>query len=251
MHASHGDLPEVSSTSQAHIVGVHSSEGSSKRDLRACGVTYFQDPCARWSSPFLIVSLGGLIPMSWRTAPAYDSPEYWQARFAADVQEGTSFEWLGSGSDTLLPPLTKHLDSVLATKKRKRSYPLRVPCHEGEQAMQDPRQEDIRCLNIGCGSSALHTLVCALWEQKYGLPRENIWVRLFLCILLICIKGPLSCSKKHSPLTPCPFLLHASLLGPLHVRTWTLSSRASRQRDNWSVPFAMGRIIPEEEWPIS
>lgn len=142
---------------------------------------------SRFPTHYLHWPVKGRMP---NRAPPYDTPEYWQARFALDLAWGRRFEWLGSGEDTLLPPIREYLAAVLAeqpqaARKEPQSQPLLQSVEPVDAAPgplpghQSGAESDsgVRLLNIGCGSSALHELVARVWEA-HALPRINIWVRL-------------------------------------------------------------------------
>lgn len=120
------------------------------------------------------------------TPPAYDTPAYWEARFASDLASGTHFEWLGSGADTLLPPFVQHISAHAAAQpaprgaREPRPAELRRASSDQTVSPGHPAADPIRCLNIGCGSSALHVLTGAAWVGAH-LPRHDYWVRPCSC----------------------------------------------------------------------
>lgn len=76
--------------------------------------------------------------------PAYASRSFWDTRFASE----TTFEWLGDGQTTLLPPLLEYL----------RAHPLH------------PSTGIPRTLHIGAGTSTLGKHVLHAYASAYAAP---------------------------------------------------------------------------------
>ena len=84
-------------------------------------------------------------PLDPDMPPDYELQSYWKARFDNE----SHFEWLGDGSDTILPHLRAHLSDPRVSARSSPSRPARL-------------------LHIGAGTSTLSERIRELYRDVYG-----------------------------------------------------------------------------------
>ncbi|KAI0077468.1 hypothetical protein K474DRAFT_1090789 [Panus rudis PR-1116 ss-1] len=86
--------------------------------------------------------------------PAYHSEPYWDERFKKEEH----FEWLGDGSDTIVPVLRKYLEQ----------YTSNPPKTTNEDAGPSVIPSPPKLLHIGVGTSTLHEQLRGVYEEVFA-----------------------------------------------------------------------------------
>ncbi|TBU34769.1 hypothetical protein BD311DRAFT_294473 [Dichomitus squalens] len=98
---------------------------------------------ATWRFSHLSANIHPLLNLEM--PPDYELQSYWKARF----ENESDFEWLGDGSDTILPHLRAHLTDPRVSARSSPSRPARL-------------------LHIGAGTSSLSERIRELYHDVYG-----------------------------------------------------------------------------------
>ena len=96
--------------------------------------------------PSLVAHIHHHLPLSEEPMPPdYELQSYWNTRFENEYH----FEWLGDGSDTILPHIRSYLSQSLASDRCSSFHPCRL-------------------LHIGAGTSSLAERIRELYRDIYG-----------------------------------------------------------------------------------